>query len=203
MFSLLGHAAQKAWIPAQKRCRKDEARYGHLIVRASSSVLSPPSSVLILRNGFPEAFGYADRVAGILIDCHRNYVSRGNQPAGRFLEYGKFEGETGVSYIAHPYMDVQGLIEKSPPLVMAIRLDIKKIQPFAQKVIIVVTGCPEVFDQPYVEIVEVVAEENMPLHVCFHVSNLYGGEKFERVFQIRPPFKNSPTFNTKLRSRWC
>ena len=99
------------------------------------SIHLAPSSVPVFKigDGFPEALGYADRVAGILIDCHRNYVPRGNRPAGSFLEYGKFEGETGVSYIAHPCMDVQSLIEKSPPLVLAIRLYIKKSSPSLRK----------------------------------------------------------------------
>jgi len=71
--------------------------------------------------------------AGGLVDCHCNYVPRGNRPAGSFLEYGKFEGETGVSYIVHLHVDVQSLIEKSPPLVLAIRLYIKKSSPSLRK----------------------------------------------------------------------
>ena len=86
-------------------------------------------------------------------------------------------------------MDVQSLVEKSPPLVLAIGLHIKKIHSFAQKIIIVVTDCPEIFDQPHVEIGEIMAEEDMPLHVCFDVSNLDGSKKFKMVFQFCAPLK--------------
>jgi hypothetical protein len=75
---------------------------------------------------------------------------------------------------------------------------LKKIHSFAQKIIIVVTGCPEVFDRPYVEIGETVAEENMSLHVCFNCSDLDGSKESETVFQICPPFKNSPTFKAPV-----
>ena len=76
---------------------------------------------------------HSNTESGILVDYHRNYVPRGNRPAGCFLEYGKFEGETGVSYIVHLHVDVQSLIEKSPPLVLAIRLYIKKSSPSLRK----------------------------------------------------------------------
>jgi hypothetical protein len=168
-----------------------------------TGILSVKSACSLFEIGdrFAETFGYICRVAGFSVYGNRNYAPGGNRSSGGFLEDREFEGKTGVSNIAYTRVDMQGFIEKSSPFILAICLDVKKIRSINQKIVIFVPDRLEVFDQPSVEIGEIVAEENMPLHVGFNVSDLDGGEEFEMVFQFRPPFQSGWPAERHLKHR--
>jgi len=137
-----------------------------------------------------ETLGHSRRLAGFLVHGNRDNASGGDEPPTGFLEYGEFESKTAVSNFACTSVNVQGLVEKCPSFELAIRFDIKKINSISQKIVIFVPDRLEVFDQPHIEICEVVAEKDMSLHVGFNVSNLYGGKEFELIFQFCPPSRS-------------
>jgi hypothetical protein len=89
--------------------------------------------VLEIGDRLPEALGRLYRLAGFSVRGNGDYAPGGDRSAGGFLKDGEFHVEAGVSYIACTSVDVQGVIEKSPPVIPAIRPDIKKSVPSFRK----------------------------------------------------------------------
>jgi hypothetical protein len=107
----------------------------------------------------------------------------GNEPLGRRLEDGEFKRETGIADFPDPSMNMKDLVEKRPVAVLAERFHVEKIDPGFEKFIVTVVNRFQVFSQGYIEVSQIMAEEDMPLLVCFYIANLDGMEKAVQILR--------------------
>jgi hypothetical protein len=148
--------------------------------------------ILEIGNGFSELLGYKDLFPRLFIDGHGNDLSRANRAVAHLFVNREFKGKAGISDIADAHVNVQGLIEERTTLVLAVGRDVEKIRSRRDEIAVGKPDGPEVFDQSNVEVGEIMAEENMSLHVRLNVSNLYGVKKLCPVLHCSPSLSGCP-----------
>jgi hypothetical protein len=159
------------------------------ISRTIITIKSLFNVVFEILDGFPEPIRYPDGLTGLLVNRNGYYVPGGNQAAGYLFVNRKLECEARVAYIAHTRVDMQCFIEEGTVFILAVRLHIKEIDPFVEKIVVCIPHGTEVFYESGVIIGKIVPKKNMSLHIGFHVADLNRRKEFKTFFQELSPFR--------------